>query len=302
MATYTTSALAEGTHSITAVVTETSTYSTSTSSAVSVVVSSSATVSSVSLTGTSNILSQYHNDTLTLTATALDSGGNGVTGQTVTFYKGSTSLGTATTNSNGVATKTYSSAGSGDVSFTAECSDITSSAYTVEDCLWFDAAVTGNTHSSDYSNFGSAPTLTVTTDGMKISTSSGERWATIPILLTTDDDFELTYTYNGGSGYVNSAEISSAKNQRHTVFYTWLNDSNWTYNKNNTGAHNFYNGAINVGDKIKIRRVNGVYTYYQNDIIRLNNLSNNSGGYVAFVTYQDGRYTIYKDIKIKAIS
>ena len=125
-------------------------------------------------------------------------------------------------------------------------------------------------------------------------------WATIPILLTTDDDFELTYTYNGGNGYTNSAEISSASNQRHTVFYTWLNDNTWSYTKNNTTAI-FYTGAINVGDKIKIRRVNGVYTYYQNDIIRLNNLSNNSGGYVAFVTYQDGRYTIYKDIKVKAI-
>ena len=112
---------------------------------------SSVTVSSVTLTGSSNILSQYHNDTLTLTATALDSGGNGVTGQTVTFYKGSTSLGTATTNSSGVATKTYSSVGSGDVSFTAECANVTSSAYSVEDCFLYSTSEISrtSTHNSD---------------------------------------------------------------------------------------------------------------------------------------------------------
>ena len=301
VATYTTNSLSVATHSITAVVTETGTYATSTSSAVSVVVSESVSVASVALTGTSNILSNYHNETCTLTATVLDTNNQAVSGETVTFYNGSTSMGTATTNASGVATKTYSSTGAGDVSFTAECSSVTSSAYTVEDCLWFDAAVTGNTHSSDYSNFGSAPTLTVTTDGMKVSSSNGERWATIPILLTTDDDFELTYTYNGGASNVNCAEISSASNQRHTTFYVGLDDNRWHYDKNNTGMQTFYRGAITVGDKIKITRVNGVYTYYQNDTIRLNNLSNNSGGYVAFETYQDGRYTIYKDIKLKAI-
>ena len=156
---------------VSAETTFTATYSNATATCTVTVESS---VSSVLLTGTSNILSNYHNETCTLSATVLDSNNQGVSGETVTFYNGSTSIGTGTTNSSGVATKTYSSTGVGDVSFTAECSNVTSSAYTVEDCLWFDAAVTGNTHSSDYSNFGSAPTLTVTSDGMKVSSNNDE--------------------------------------------------------------------------------------------------------------------------------
>lgn len=41
------------------------------------------------------------------TATVTNSKGNGITGKTVTFYVNNTSMGTGTTNSNGVATYTY---------------------------------------------------------------------------------------------------------------------------------------------------------------------------------------------------
>lgn len=43
----------------------------------------------------------------TFTATVTNSKGNGITGKTVTFYVNNTSMGTGTTNSNGVATYTY---------------------------------------------------------------------------------------------------------------------------------------------------------------------------------------------------
>lgn len=104
------------------------------------------TVASVSLTGSSSILSYADSDTLTLTATVLDDESAVVEGESVEFFNGSTSMGTATTNSSGVATMSYSSTGAGDVSFSAECSSISSEIYEVEDCTYYNSGtLTGNT-------------------------------------------------------------------------------------------------------------------------------------------------------------
>ena len=62
---------------------------------------------------------------VTLTATVTQSG-SAVTGETVTFYDGSTSLGTATTNSSGVATLTKSDFNAGSHSLTAVYGDVSS--------------------------------------------------------------------------------------------------------------------------------------------------------------------------------
>ena len=97
------------------------------------------TVGSVSLAEASSksAISYYHTESATLSATVLDDEDNVAVGQTVEFFKGSTSLGTATTNSSGVATKSYASTGSGDVSFTATCNEVTSSSLTLEDCYYY---------------------------------------------------------------------------------------------------------------------------------------------------------------------
>ena len=90
----------------------------------------------IQLTADKSILSYADSESATLTATVLDGNGDGVEGETVTFYKGSTSLGTATTNSVGVATKSYSSTGAGDVSFTATVRSLVSVIFVVHDYLW----------------------------------------------------------------------------------------------------------------------------------------------------------------------
>ena len=91
------------------------------------------TPSSVSLTIDKSILSYVDNETATLTATVLDSNDDPIENVTVTFYNDSTSMGTATTNASGVATKSYSSTGVGDVGFSAEVGSLTDT-ITVEDC------------------------------------------------------------------------------------------------------------------------------------------------------------------------
>ena len=100
----------------------------------------SPTTRTLSLSSNKNILSYYDSESATLTATLLEEG-VGVSGETVEFFKGSTSLGTATTDSNGIATKSYTSTGAGDVSFTAGVGSLVSETYEIEDCTKYDTNV-----------------------------------------------------------------------------------------------------------------------------------------------------------------
>ena len=129
----------EGTYSYYAVFEGSSTYSSVTSSTGSIVVSDvpTPTVDSVSLTGDKSILSYADSESATLSATVLDSNDDPMEGVTVTFYNGSTSMGTADTNSSGIATKTYASVGAGDVTFKASAGSLFSETYVIEDCSYY---------------------------------------------------------------------------------------------------------------------------------------------------------------------
>lgn len=82
------------------------------------------TPTSISVSTTKDILSKRHSDTSTLTATVLDANNNPCNGETVTFKKDSTVLGTDTTDANGEAEYTYSAIGNGDITITIECDSI----------------------------------------------------------------------------------------------------------------------------------------------------------------------------------
>ena len=111
IATFTTSSLAVGTHSITAQYGGDTDYNSSTSTAVSQVVNkASSTVTLASLPNPSTF-----GTSVTLTATVT----SGATG-TVTFHEGATALGTADLNGSGIATFTTSSLAVGTHSITAQ--------------------------------------------------------------------------------------------------------------------------------------------------------------------------------------
>ena len=94
-------------------------------------------VASVSLSSDKDILSYYDEDSCTLTAIVKNSGGIGVSGESVVFKQGNTVLATETTDGNGVAEYTYESAGAGDVSFTASVGSLVSKIYSIEDCSYY---------------------------------------------------------------------------------------------------------------------------------------------------------------------
>ena len=77
------------------------------------------TMNSITLVSNKSILSAYDSDTTTLSATVLDDNNQPIPSISVEFFKDNTSLGSVTTNNNGIATKTYSADGSGELTFKA---------------------------------------------------------------------------------------------------------------------------------------------------------------------------------------
>ena len=175
----------------------------------------------VTLTADKSALSYYNTESATLSATVVDHENNPCSGETVEFFNGSTSMGTSTTNANGVATKSYSSAGVGDVIFTAKCGGVTSEPYTIEDCIYWNSSeisYTSSYTSGDHSikvdsNFTTAlPTncevsLDVKTniDGSRLQLSSNSKYSS----STSNYGFGS----NRDSSYINPYYRSTSSNR-----------------------------------------------------------------------------------------
>ena len=151
-----------GTYSYTAVYEGDTNYNSVTSSAVSVTVSAPS-VSSITLASGDSVLSAYHNDKTDLIATVYDSNDNVLSGITVEFFKGSTSLGTATSDTNGVAMlyDAYTAVGAGDVVFTATDGSVTSSTVSVEDCIYYNSSEVSRTTTNGSTIYDSNMSVTL---------------------------------------------------------------------------------------------------------------------------------------------
>ena len=142
---YTYTTTTAGTLSVVASYDGTDYYEDCVSSSVSVVVNDvTPVVDSISLTADKSILSYADSESATLSATVLDQFDNPMENQTVEFFNGSTSMGTAQTDSSGVATKTYASSGAGDVSFTATVGSLLSEIFALQDRTFYDASSSSN--------------------------------------------------------------------------------------------------------------------------------------------------------------
>ena len=130
--TYTTSQL--GNFTFNAVFEGTENFTSCNSNNVNVTVINAPT--SLVLEADKSILSYYDNDNCVLTATLLDSNGNGVSGEEIVFKANGGVLGTVITGGNGVAEYTYQSTGGGDVTITAEGMNLVQT-YSIEDCSYY---------------------------------------------------------------------------------------------------------------------------------------------------------------------
>ena len=93
-------------------------------------------VTSISLSASKSILSEYTSESSVLTAIVRDQFNKPVPNQTVTFKRGTDTLSSVTTGSTGEATYNYVSTGGGDTSITANTGTL-SDEVTIEDCIYF---------------------------------------------------------------------------------------------------------------------------------------------------------------------
>lgn len=254
-------------------------------------------VTSVSLTSDKSVLSAYDSESATLSATVLDGGSNPMSGETVTFYNGSTSMGTATTNSSGVATKSYSAAGSGDVTFKATCESIDSSTITVEDCIFYDPC-TSNAKASAWT-IPSGVTSQYSSDGWRVSANAYKQ-IKLTEKLTSACTVEFTLVDYG----------TTSSSYPSVIIYQYTNGDT-TPNQELLLANS--NSSMNVlGSVVSHKLVKGgVYRIeyastmkiYEDDVL-LGSASNSVGLPTRFEFHQgsgSGRYVVYKDVKVKPI-
>lgn len=133
----------------------------------------------------------------TVTATALDSNNQGVSGQSVVFKVGSSTVATETTDSNGEASYTYTSQGSGDVVLSAECSSLIQT-YTIEDNIR--VGFKGITLSAPA---GRSTSSTVLNDNLFKQSPNGGAGAWGLGLFECDTDYVMQFkvgSYSSGSG------------------------------------------------------------------------------------------------------
>ena len=126
--------LSVGQQYLTAVFEGDSNYNSASEDIIVYVTSGTPTPASIVLTSGKGILSYYDSESTNLIAYVDDADNISVEGATVEFFKGTTSLGTATTDSDGAARLSYSATGAGDVSFTAKVGSLVSETYSIEDC------------------------------------------------------------------------------------------------------------------------------------------------------------------------
>ena len=221
-ASFTTSALSVGSHTITAAFTGASGWSNSSGNSAPQVVNAAATSVALSSSANPSVYSQPVTFTAAVTATAP---GSGVPTGTVTFKSGSTNLGTGTLNGSGVATFTTSSLAVGPASITAVYGGSTSFSGSTSPALNqtvnTDGTSTALGSSANPSVYGQTVTLTATvtaaapgtgtptgtvtfnngTATLGTSTLNGSRQATLTVSTLAVGAASISATYNGDGNF-----------------------------------------------------------------------------------------------------
>lgn len=260
----------------------------------------------ISLATDTNVLSYYNSQSATLTATLLDANNDPLPNESVEFFKGTTSLGNATTNNDGIATKTYSSNGDGDLSFTVKYGNTTSDAVTIEDCYYFNDGTVNNIVSA------SGTTITVENGALKVTTSSSsEKKFYFPTNSKFSSSANVEFSYecaretNDSSGHAQIVGLSlnpsnTVATQGYCSYTVSSNDTGgyWSCSFNNDSFTS--NVALAKGDKIKLVREGGSTKLYQNDNLLRSVSRSVSDFYFGGYTNQN-RIQRFKNIKIKKL-
>lgn len=234
------------------------------------------------LTADDSILSYYDGDSTTLRAQLMDGTSTAsVSGVTVEFFNGSTSLGTAQTDSNGVATKTYTSTGAGDVTLSAEADNgtLSSETYAIEDCIYYSTSETECTSSTNYITIADLSSMTLPSDfelSMDYKTNCEARCGLFnkstftgnpnySVFIGSPSTTGSTWYYGYRTSSTTTSDVSASATDYHTYTITrngntfyYKRDNGTTYNKSVTwfNSYNYVIGIMMWGS--------GKYSYVKN--------------------------------------
>ena len=257
-------------------------------------------VDSVNLVSNKSILSAYNNETATLTATVLDGDSQPISSVSVEFFNGSTSLGTANTNSSGVATKTYTANGSGDISVTAKCGLVTSTPVSIEDCIYY------NTEENS-----------VTRNGTTIyGYWNSDRFSNLPSKYLVEFDMKTTSAPSSNSEQrifwcptSQWGNTSSQPSNAIFVGYAYSSGMKFNYGKRlngTTSSSQSISAIANNWDTVKIQKVSAercdfYYNGTYRDYYSFTNMESYSEFALTYIMWSNTTFSI-KNIKIKVIT
>lgn len=251
---------------------------------------------SLSLTGTS-IIESGDSDTITATLT---NNGVAVSGESLSYQvkHGSTVIdsGSSTTDSNGEIEIEYIGTGVGDIDVIVSFGTSLQETFAIEDCIIIDpmTSISGNW------NWDTNMTHNHDTNGVTFYRTSGAGNMCSKSVFTLPSNFEVEYTYMGGTGYSIETNVGGLGATHdingHQTWYYYRECGNQDASTVITVQE-----TVNIGDVFKITRENHVLKIYKNDVLKHTITRSTDYNYIEFVGYNNGRNTTIKDIKVKAL-
>ena len=241
------------------------------------------------LTSDKNILSFYDHEYCVLTATLLDSNGNGVSGEEIVFKANGGLLNTVITGDNGVAEYTYQSTGVGDVTITAECMNLTET-YTLEDCNY-------------YSETGTTLIQNDSTDTGYPSDIPYHHEGTEKYMVEFDFTMKTSFRF-----YYANTKLTSKGDPLH-YGYGFSRDASGKFvisTRTTTTSNSTYTTGLADGEERRIKMIidGTTVSFYDNgNLIRTQTnewLTTNPPAYFSWATWGTGTVTV-KNIKIKPL-
>ena len=241
------------------------------------------------LTSDKNTLSFYDHEYCVLTATLLDSNGNGVSGEEIVFKANGGLLNTVITGDNGVATVSYNSQGVGDVTITAECMNLTKT-YTLEDCNY-------------YSKTGTTLIQNDSTDSDYPSDIPYHHEGTEKYMVEFDFTMKTSFRF-----YYANTELTSKGDPLH-YGYGFSRDASGRFvisTRTTTTSNSTYTTGLANGEERRIKMIidGTTVSFYDNgNLIRTQTnewLTTNPPAYFSWATWGTGTVTV-KNIKIKPL-
>ena len=210
-------------------------------------------VRTLTLASDVDILSFADSDEATLTATLLEDG-SGVGGESVEFYRyvdgvNDVLIDTQDTNSSGMATGTYTSAGIGDIQVYAKVRTLVSKTFVIEDCnKYWNTISDGDTICNydlpssfklEFSILSSAPTTASSISLLRFNSSSGvwcgkgssgsaniSLFGTTFSSITANTEYNYVLTYQNGVATLTDGTTTKTSSQTLTKLYLLASTTN----------------------------------------------------------------------------